>query len=160
MMDSQTQPARGSKLALLLGAAGLLMVGCGSVDDGAETRPVGEPVLGARQLQESKVAVDFSAHVQPILESRCLYCHDRKERSGGFVLVTREEAMKSGPSGPRIIPGKGASSPLVIFISTGNHAMTMPAVGMKVPSEEVDVLRRWIDAGAKWPDGVRLRARD
>jgi hypothetical protein len=33
-------------------------------------------------------------------------------------------------------------------------------VGTRVPPEEIDVLRRWIDAGADWPAGVRLDWRD
>ncbi|NNM28950.1 MAG: hypothetical protein HKO57_05475 [Akkermansiaceae bacterium] len=143
-----------------MAAAALLVAGCGSVEQGAETRPAGDSVLGAAQLRESALAVDFTRHVRPILEGRCLYCHDREERSGGFVLVTREEALKPGPRGPRIVPGNAAASPLLVFISTGNHAMSMPAVGMKVPDAEVDILRRWIDAGAPWPAGEPLRARD
>lgn len=58
------------------------MVCAAPVDEGAETRPEGDPELSADELREAKTSVDFVKHVKPILESRCLYCHDGKEMPG------------------------------------------------------------------------------
>ena len=44
-------------------------------------------------------------------------------------------------------------SPRLSRGSPGNHGLSMPAVGMQVPEEDVEVLRLWIRQGAKWPDG-------
>lgn len=135
---------------------GLALAGCSGVEKPpvAETRPVGEPVLSDKQLREAKVAVSFTDHVKPILEERCLYCHNGRELPGKLDLRTRASAMAPGPFGPRILPGKGEESLLISFISTGNHAMSMPAVGTRVAPEEVEVLTRWIDQGATWPEGT------
>jgi uncharacterized membrane protein len=140
------------KTGLGLGCA--LVVGCRTVDEDSETRPVGEPVLSAAELAEARVAVGFPKHVKPILEERCLHCHNRKELPERFSLETRVEAFKGGK---RIVPGRANESLLIIVLTTGNHAMAMPAVGTAPPQEEIQVLKRWIDAGADWPAGLTLR---
>lgn len=141
---------------LAVALSGLLAGGCETVGEkGAETRPVGEPVLSPSQLAEARVAVSFRQHVQPILEERCLHCHNKAEMPATFSLETREEAI----DGRRIVPGRAAESQLIIVLTTGNHALTMPAVGTAPPKEEIEVLWRWIDAGAEWPRGVVLKPR-
>ena len=138
-----------------MGSAAISLALCScQVDEGPETRPVGEPVLSAAQLREAKTAVSFTAHVQPILEERCLYCHDGKEMPGKYNLTTRTDAMEGG----RIVPGNAGQSRLILVLTTGNHAASMPAVGSAPPREEIEVLERWIDAGAEWPAGVALKA--
>ncbi len=151
---------RSSPFSFLWAAAIVCAVpGCTSIDEGPETRPAGEPVLSAAQLREAQGGVDFERHVRPILEARCLACHDGKEMPGQYSLATREEAFRAGPKGPRIVPGHANQSLLYVSISTGNHALSMPVVGIRVAAEDIQVLRRWIDGGAAWPEGRQLRAR-
>lgn len=140
---------------LLAGVACLLAAGCETVQEGAETRPVGEPVLSPAQLQEARVALSFRDHVRPILEERCLHCHNKREMPAKYSLESRAEAF----DGRRIVPGKANESLLITVLTTGNHAMTMPAVGTAPPREEIEVLKRWIDAGAEWPRGAVLKPR-
>lgn len=145
------------KLVLVGIAAVISLVGCETVpDEGAETRPVGEPILSKEQLRRAAVKVSFTEHVRPILEDRCLHCHSRKAMPGKFSLESRAEAMKGG----RIVPGNSRASFLITVLTTGNHAMTMPAVGTAPPPEEIEVLKRWINAGAAWPSGVSLSPRE
>ena len=140
-------------MVLALGfGLGLLVWGCGAVPGGPETRPVGPSVLSAAELRASRRSVDFERHVRPILEGRCLGCHNDEERSGDFSLATRFEATKDS----RVVPGKADESLMIIFLTTGNPSLTMPAVGSAPPDEEIRILRRWINEGAKWPQGVRL----
>ena len=144
------------KLGLMVALCGLLGA-CESMKESqAETRPVGEPVLSEAQLREARTALSFPEHVKPILEERCLHCHNKKEMPGKFSLETRAEAFADGR---RIVPGNASGSTMIVALTTGNHALTMPAVGTAPPQEEVEVLKRWIDAGAEWPTGETLRPR-
>ena len=111
----------------------------------------GKPVLSGTQLQEARGTVDFERHVKPIIEARCLSCHNDEERSGGFSFESRFEATMDS----RIVPGNADESLAIIFLTTGNHSLTMPAVGVAPPPEEIEVLERWINQGARWPAGVR-----
>jgi hypothetical protein len=139
---------------VLLGCVVVAMVGCASVDEGAETRPEGESVLSPEALRAAKGTVDFEQHVKPILEARCLYCHDGNQLPGKYNLTSGATGLATGPSGPRIVPGNADASLMISFISSGNHAMSMPAVGTRVSKEEVEILRRWINQGAEWPEGA------
>jgi hypothetical protein len=118
---------------------------------------VGEPILTAAEFKQAGVAVRFADHVRPILEVRCLHCHNRAQMPGKFSLETRAEAMQDGR---RIIPGKADQSLLIIALNTGNHAMSMPAVGTAPPPEEIEVLKRWINGGAQWPASMKLHPRE
>jgi len=140
---------------VLLAIGCAIVAACRTTGDGeAESRPVGKPVLSKAELQQARVAVNFRNHVRPILEERCLHCHNKRAMPGKFSLETAAEAMKDGR---RIVPGKAGQSMLIVVLTTGNHAKTMPAVGTAPPSEEVEVLKRWIDAGAEWPREITLR---
>ena len=146
-----------------MGMGVLVMVaGCAGVDKESETRPMGRPVLSEAEMREARAEVRFDRHVKPILEKRCLDCHRGQDPSAGFSLENRQSAMQPGPRGPRIVPGDPDRSLLITVVSTGNHGLSMPAVGMQVPDEDVEVLRLWIQEGAKWPPGPAgtLRPRD
>jgi len=96
--------------------------------------------------------IDYVRQVNPLLEKNCYECHgDIQVPSGKLRLDTRTDALEGGRSGqPAIIPGNGASSPLVIAISGGDGERwrTMPPRGRGLRPEHVKLIRRWIDQGA------------
>ena len=140
----------------------MLAGGCAGPKEDSATRPMGRPVLSASELEKTKTKVRFVQHVKPILEARCLHCHSGKDPSAGFSLENRKGGLASGPRGPRIAAGDPDRSLLIAVVGPGNHGLSMPAVGMKMPEEEIEVLRRWIGQGAAWPDGAagHLRERE
>src|SRR5439155_10391220 len=62
----------------------------------------------------------------------------------GLDLRTVEGAVKGGEGGPAIVPGSSAQSLLFAKVSSG----AMPISGKKLTSDELETIRRWIDAGA------------
>ncbi|MDZ4782885.1 MAG: PSD1 and planctomycete cytochrome C domain-containing protein [Planctomycetia bacterium] len=96
--------------------------------------------------------VDFARDVRPILESRCLACHGEKKQESELRFDLRDAAMKGGAGGEVIAPGKSAESSLLKRITSTDKETRMPPEGDPLTDEQVDVLRRWIDEGAKWPD--------
>src|SRR5262245_45642410 len=107
----------------------------------------GRPVTAAPDL--------FRGQVAPLLEKRCLGCHDGAKKRGGLDLSTRAGALAGGDSGPALVPGSAARSRLVEFVSGAKPRM--PRSGAKLTAEEVALLQRWIAAGAAWPKEVVLR---
>jgi WD40 repeat protein len=81
-----------------------------------------------------------------LLKTKCLACHDQKLHSGRLVMESRDALLKGGDHGAAIVPGRSGES-LLIKRVTGEVAPRMPLEGELRP-EEVDLLRRWIDAGA------------
>ncbi len=97
-------------------------------------------------------AQDFTRDVHPILTSRCASCHSGTTPQAGLALNTREQIVKGGESGPAIVPGKGSESLLIQRI-TGAVPPLMPMGAAPLTSDEVAVLRTWIDNGAPGPSG-------
>ena len=94
--------------------------------------------------------------VRAILAAKCLACHgsDAKDLKGKFDLRTRESALRGGESGePAIVPGQPDKSPLLQAIVWNDEARRMPPkANDRLTAEEIDVIRRWIAAGAKWEE--------
>ncbi|MFO1482256.1 MAG: PSD1 and planctomycete cytochrome C domain-containing protein [Verrucomicrobiaceae bacterium] len=104
----------------------------------------------------SAAPVDFVRDVRPILEKHCYECHSAKKQKSGLRLDIKSEALKGGDKhAPDIQPGKAAGSPLIHFLTTDDEDEQMPPKG-KLAAADIETLTRWINEGAKWPDGVDM----
>jgi hypothetical protein len=104
-------------------------------------------------LAPAQDAVSFARDVQPILRKRCIVCHGAEVRQSGLRLDSRRAALEGGYSGVAIKPGDSAGSRLIALVS-GKGAVKMPPAGPSLTEAEVLTLRRWIDQGADWPQGI------
>ncbi len=99
-----------------------------------------------------ETSVDFARDVAPIFERECSQCHGEKQQLSGLDLRSREALLQGGKHGPAIIPGDAAKSRLYRHL-TGSEAPVMP-FGKSLPKEQIDLVGRWIDAGAPWREGA------
>ncbi len=95
--------------------------------------------------------VDFQTDVAPLLQVRCLRCHNPRDHRGGLSLQSAEEAREGGESGPVIEPGDAASSYLLDLLMPTDGKAEMPKGEAPLTSAEIEIIRRWIDEGAVWP---------
>jgi hypothetical protein len=93
--------------------------------------------------------VDFARDIAPLLEQRCIRCHNEETRKAGLSLVSRESAIKGGESGTALEPGKPDGSLLIDMIA-GDKPL-MPAQGEKLTPAQVTLFKNWIAEGATWP---------
>jgi WD40 repeat protein len=99
------------------------------------------------------VPPDFTKDVAPILAKYCVGCHNAEDREGDLSLESFAGLVKGGSRGTAIVPGRADAS-LLIRALIGEVEPSMPPEDNERPSErEIAVLRAWIDAGAKGPDG-------
>ena len=96
----------------------------------------------------------FRERIAPILEARCVHCHEGAKPKGGLSLVSAERLQAGGDSGPVISAGKPDESLLLEYIS-GDEPQ-MPKDGKPLSAAEVGAIREWIASGAAWPAGVEL----
>lgn len=97
----------------------------------------------------------FSRDVLPILSENCLGCHgfDEQDRKGDLRLDTREGATAVNDGVAAVVPGKPDESELLTrVISRDRDEMMPPPKSHKKPLtlEQVEILQRWIEAGAPW----------
>ncbi len=87
----------------------------------------------------------FETDIRPILKAYCLDCHGGAEKlSGGLDLRLRRFMVTGGESGTAIQPGTPADSLILRRIVSGE----MPPGEKKVPADKVQIIERWIAAGA------------
>jgi len=96
----------------------------------------------------------FENHVRPLLVAHCIKCHGDAKQEGGLRLTTMEEIRRGGESGPAIVAGKPDES--LIIEALRYESFEMPPSG-QLKEGVVDGIAKWIESGAKWPQGVVLK---
>ena len=98
--------------------------------------------------------VNFDRDVRPILSDNCFSCHgpDAEQRKANLRLDTADGALEDRKSYKIIAPGDSANSRLYQRITAEKPAMRMPPPysNHKLTPEQIDLLKRWIDSGAKY----------
>ncbi|MEO5802017.1 MAG: DUF1549 domain-containing protein, partial [Verrucomicrobiota bacterium] len=100
--------------------------------------------------------VDFKKEIQPILDTSCTKCHGHGKDKGGFRIDNRETFLKGGDSGAAVVAGKSAESLLIELVMGFDPDTVMPNKGSRLKSEQISLLRSWIDQGVKWDENVSL----
>lgn len=87
----------------------------------------------------------------PILLLHCAECHGRQVQEGKLDIRTPDSLLTGGKSGPAMIPGKSGESLLVRKIRDGEMPPREKLASHSVKPvepQELQILERWIDAGA------------
>ncbi|MCA9122025.1 MAG: DUF1553 domain-containing protein [Planctomycetaceae bacterium] len=94
-------------------------------------------------------SVRFDRDIRPILSDKCFHCHgpDEEHREAELRLDLEDAAKESV-----IVPGKAGESELVRRVMSRDPDEMMPPPTAKKPlkSEEVALLKRWVEEGAEW----------
>ncbi len=111
----------------------------------------GAPLLAAESSQRKSDEIDFTKQVQPILAKRCYACHGPDEAESGLRFIDKESAFAETDSGEfAIVAGDVEASMLIARITSEDEFERMPPEGDPVSPKEVEVLRQWIEQGARW----------
>ena len=98
--------------------------------------------------QTATAGIDFERQVHPVFAANCQGCHSETKRSGGLSLATYADALDGGRSGATIKPGSSSKSLLIQRI-TGEMQPRMPLGGAPLPADQIELIRSWIDGGAR-----------
>jgi len=102
-----------------------------------------------------EAAPTFAKEIKPILREKCAHCHNRETLPDKVSFESRELAFVKTKEGlPIIVPGKPDESFMVVALEAPTlHEKAMPLVGPRPNVDEIALIRRWIAAGAEWPEG-------
>ncbi len=112
---------------------------------------------GDHRTSHKTDSVDFNLHIRPVLSDRCFKCHgpDANQRKAHLRLDNPEgayAALKDDPNAHAIVPGDADASEVYRRISSSDTAVQMPPPesNLKITQQEVELLRKWINQGAKY----------
>ena len=98
-------------------------------------------------------APDFVHEVAPILSKKCIECHTEAKKKGGFSMNTEEAFRHGSENGPVVDVKDPAKSLILELISTDDEDLRMPPKGKPLDDKQVEIIKAWVTAGAKWePD--------
>ncbi|MCS7023163.1 MAG: PSD1 and planctomycete cytochrome C domain-containing protein [Bryobacteraceae bacterium] len=107
---------------------------------------------GAPGLAALPATVDYARDVKPLLQRSCYGCHSGTRPQAELRLDVKAGAMRGGLSGAVIVAGDAERSRLVHRLEGRGGEQRMPLKGQPLSSTEIALIRKWIDAGAPWPD--------
>jgi WD40 repeat protein len=109
--------------------------------------------------QGPKGPVSFINDVAPILQKNCFACHDAKKKKGKLEMTSFENFRKGGSKDDPISAGKSKES-LIIDLLTSKGADRMPPkdAGDALKAEQIAIIAKWIDEGAKLDKGLDAKS--
>lgn len=108
-------------------------------------------LLAASGHAENRGRVSFKEDVQPIIQYRCLECHQTGGPgtvSSGLNMETHDGIMKGTRYGPVVIPGNALVSNLNVLVE-GRAGIRMPHNRKRLTPCEIQILRNWVNQGAR-----------
>ncbi|MEX0793809.1 MAG: PSD1 and planctomycete cytochrome C domain-containing protein [Pirellulaceae bacterium] len=100
--------------------------------------------------------IDFSRDIRPLLTDRCFHCHgpDEGSREADLRLDTRAGLFGLEEMGGTVHAGDSDASELYRRIASEDEFERMPPEesGNRLTADEIELIRRWIDAGASWEE--------
>ncbi|MGV3484577.1 MAG: c-type cytochrome domain-containing protein, partial [Planctomycetaceae bacterium] len=100
---------------------------------------------------DDAATVSFRSKIAPILLDSCLACHGPKKAEGGYRVDTYDELLKAGDSGELPIAASPEHvSELLRRVTSDDESERMPADSEPLAPEQIDSLKKWIAAGAKF----------
>ena len=137
------------RIALLLACAAMVPAGHlgGTLTHGADF--LFEPLRGLPPAN----ATEYERTIQPIWQRSCTKCHNPTKHKGDLDLSTAAGLRKGGESGEVFTAGKPDDSAVLTLclLPPGDDDVMPPAGKQPRPTKaELDTLRAWLAAGAKF----------
>jgi len=99
--------------------------------------------------------VSFRSDVAPVLLEKCVACHGPKKAEGGYRADSYSRAMQEGDSFMAgFAPGSLDESEALRRIMSDDVGERMPLDADPLPAEQIALIRRWVEEGAKF-DGEK-----
>jgi hypothetical protein len=97
--------------------------------------------------------ISYKADVQPILQQYCIECHGeggKGTEKSGLLMTSYESLMKGTRFGSIIKPGDSLTSVMIMLVEgRADPSIKMPHGKETIPKDKIDVLKKWVEQGAK-----------
>ncbi len=98
----------------------------------------------------------YSSLVKPILDAKCVACHNQNTARGALDLTSVEAFKNGGFNGPVLVPGNSSESILFKRITLSpDRTEFMPPDGIPLTYRETRLIEWWIDSGPVWEEPLK-----
>lgn len=114
------------------------------------------------QIEHPDSAVVFRDVIQPILNEKCVNCHNTNKAKNDLILSDYQSILKGGKNGEAIRPGNAGESLLYEYTRLPmEDSLHMPPSGkLQLDPDEIQLIGWWINTGApadkKYSDFVKV----
>jgi hypothetical protein len=107
-----------------------------------------KPTLAVPEFSQTTTVYDGA--IQPILEAKCVSCHNDGKSKGGLNMAGLQALLKGGKSGATWVAGDPDKSLLIerILLDMDDKKHMPPKGRSQLSSNEITLFREWIRAGA------------
>ncbi|MCL6266320.1 c-type cytochrome domain-containing protein [Flagellimonas myxillae] len=91
----------------------------------------------------------FAYLVDPILEDKCVSCHNASKKKGKLSFANVESLLKGGESGPAFVAGNPSASEMIrrVLLNPEDEEVMPPEGKTPLTEEEIAILNFWIQTG-------------
>ena len=106
------------------------------------------------EIEHADSAIVFRDVIQPILNEKCLNCHNSNRAKNDLVLADYESLMKGGKTRGTVVPGKANESLLYKYtlLPMSDSLHMPPKEKLQLDREEIRLIGWWINTGANAHD--------
>ncbi|MCP4975059.1 MAG: hypothetical protein GY931_02770 [Maribacter sp.] len=101
-------------------------------------------------------ALFYEDVINPILNNKCISCHNRKKEKGELVLNTKEGILKGGENGEIIVDNNSGESTLFtrLILPRDDEDHMPPKEKTQLTKEEVTLIKTWVDHGTPFEASI------
>ncbi len=100
----------------------------------------------------------FEKDVLPVFTQYCFTCHGQSSPKLGLDLRSAASALKGSHNGPVIV--KGSPDESLLWKKVSSRAMPPSFYNQKMPEAEMEIIRKWIAAGAPFDAPIGAPAQE
>ena len=100
----------------------------------------------------------FETRIRPVLAENCYKCHGEEKQKAGLRMDNIGYILAGSDEGQVLIPGDATKSLIYTAVSYKDPDCEMRPKGKKLPDNQIEDIRKWIDMGAPWPETEVVKA--
>lgn len=122
-------------------------------------------IIGLEVIEDKPKAMKYSDYenetvyktlIHPIIENKCVKCHNQNKSKGGLKMHTQEALVAGGRNGPILNFLNPAASEMIkrIHLPKDDKKHMPPIGGNQLTRQEIEILDQWVSMGIRFDETV------
>lgn len=94
----------------------------------------------------------FERQIRPLLIDNCISCHGPDKQEGELRLDSRQQVLQGTEDSPALVNIQNVNASRLLQVILYSEDDTQMPPKAKLSDPQIEAVRRWIEAGAVWPE--------